>query len=132
MFAREVRGCREFSLSPLAAASTAGNAGTGAQIDPGTSAVTIHWGETATREAVNPRRATHGVPDPSLDAAASDRADSPRAVPYHPAHVWEVLTAFGRSCQNLERRAVERDEAAIVRRKPDVWWSVSPRRRTTP
>jgi transposase len=34
---------------------------------------------------------------------------------YHPSHVWKVLTALGWSCQKPERRAVERDEAAIAR-----------------
>jgi transposase len=34
---------------------------------------------------------------------------------YHPSHVWKVLTSLGWSCQKPERRAVERDEAAIAR-----------------
>jgi len=38
-------------------------------------------------------------------------------VRYHPAHVWKVLTALGWSCQKPERRAIERDEAAIARWK---------------
>jgi transposase len=32
-----------------------------------------------------------------------------------------VLTALGWSCQKPERRAVERDEAAIARWKPEAW-----------
>ncbi len=40
---------------------------------------------------------------------------------YHPSHVWKVLTALGWSCQKPERRAVERDEAAIARWKLDEW-----------
>jgi transposase len=34
-----------------------------------------------------------------------------------PAHGWKALTALGSSCQKPERRAVERDEAAIARWK---------------
>lgn len=34
-------------------------------------------------------------------------------VRYHPGHVWRLLGASGFSCQRPERRAVERDEAAI-------------------
>jgi len=32
---------------------------------------------------------------------------------YHPNHIWRVLTGLGWSCQKPERRARERDEAAI-------------------
>src|SRR5262245_51231960 len=42
-------------------------------------------------------------------------------VRYHPAHVWKVLTALGWSCQKPERRAVERDEAAIAGRRREEW-----------
>lgn len=42
-------------------------------------------------------------------------------VRYHPAHVWKVLTALGWSCQKPERRAVERDDGAIVRWKRQDW-----------
>jgi transposase len=38
-------------------------------------------------------------------------------VRYHPAHGWKALTALGWSCQKPERRAVERNEAAIARWK---------------
>ncbi len=42
-------------------------------------------------------------------------------VRYHPAHVWKVLTGLGWSCQKPERRAVERNEAAIARWKREEW-----------
>jgi transposase len=51
-------------------------------------------------------------------------------VRYHPAHVWKVLTALGWSCQKPERRAVERDEAAIARWKQEAWPRVKKRRST--
>jgi transposase len=49
-------------------------------------------------------------------------------VRYHPAHVWKVLTALGWSCQRPERRAVERDEAAIARWTRDEWPRIKKRR----
>jgi transposase len=36
-------------------------------------------------------------------------------VRYHPAHVWKVLRSWHWSCQVPERRAIQRDEQAIVR-----------------
>lgn len=51
-------------------------------------------------------------------------------VRYHPAHVWKVLTALGWSCQKPERRAVERDEAAIARWKQEDWPRLKKRRST--
>jgi transposase len=42
-------------------------------------------------------------------------------VDYHPGHVWRWLGASGFSCQRPERRAVERDEKAIVRWKRVTW-----------
>ncbi|MCL6508770.1 MAG: winged helix-turn-helix domain-containing protein [Bryobacteraceae bacterium] len=51
-------------------------------------------------------------------------------VRYHPAHVWKVLTALGWSCQKPERRALERDEAAIARWKRDAWPRIKKRRST--
>ena len=51
-------------------------------------------------------------------------------VRYHPAHVWKVLTALGWSGQKPERRAVERDEAAIARWKQEAWPRVKKRRST--
>jgi transposase len=50
---------------------------------------------------------------------------------YHPAHVWKVLTALGWSCQKPERRAVERDEAAIARWKQKDWPRIKRRRSTS-
>ena len=49
---------------------------------------------------------------------------------YHPAHVWKLLTALGWSCQKPERRAVERDEAAIARWKREEWPRIKKRRAT--
>lgn len=42
-------------------------------------------------------------------------------VRYHPAHVWKILHGAGWSCQKPERRARERDEAAIQRWRTDRW-----------
>jgi transposase len=42
----------------------------------------------------------------------------------HRAHVGRVLTALGWSCQKPERRALERDEAAIARWKRYRWTAV--------
>jgi transposase len=43
------------------------------------------------------------------------------AVTYHPGHVWRILTDMGWSCQKPERRARERDEAAIARWRQEEW-----------
>lgn len=51
-------------------------------------------------------------------------------VRYHPAHVWKVLTGLGWSCQKPERRASERDEAAIARWKREAWPRIKKRRTT--
>jgi transposase len=40
---------------------------------------------------------------------------------YHPAHVWKILRGEGWSCQKPERRARERDEAAIQRWRTERW-----------
>ncbi len=40
---------------------------------------------------------------------------------YHPAHVWRILRGEGWSCQKPERRARERDEAAIQRWRTERW-----------
>ena len=45
-------------------------------------------------------------------------------VQYHPAHVSRVLAACGWSCQKPERRAIERDEAAIASWKRYRWTAV--------
>ena len=42
-------------------------------------------------------------------------------VAYHPCHVWKLLTGLGWSCQKPERRARERDEAAIAHWKRTEW-----------
>ena len=42
-------------------------------------------------------------------------------VRYHPAHVWKILRGEGWSCQKPERRARERDEAAIQRWRTVRW-----------
>lgn len=42
-------------------------------------------------------------------------------VTYHPAHVWKILRGEGWSCQKPERRARERDEAAIQRWRVERW-----------
>lgn len=42
-------------------------------------------------------------------------------VRYHPGHVWRVLGNLGFSCQRPERRAIERDEAAIRQWKRVKW-----------
>ena len=73
-------------------------------------------------EAVDPRRATRRVRDRSVDTAPRDRTDSPavrRAL--SPRACLEVLTALGWSWQKPERRAIERDEAAIARWTREAW-----------
>ena len=45
-------------------------------------------------------------------------------VPLHRAHVGRLLTRLGWSCQKPERRALERDEAAIARWKRYRWTAV--------
>lgn len=42
-------------------------------------------------------------------------------VAYHDAHVWKLLRKLGWSCQRPERRARERDEAAIRRWRERDW-----------
>ncbi len=42
-------------------------------------------------------------------------------VRYHPGHVWRVMRALGWSAQKPQRRARERDEAAIQHWKARVW-----------
>jgi len=42
-------------------------------------------------------------------------------VAYHEAHVWKLLRKLGWSCQQPERRARERDEAAIRRWRERDW-----------
>jgi len=45
-------------------------------------------------------------------------------VHYHPAHVSRLLAACGWSCQKPERRALERDEAAIAHWKRYRWTAI--------
>lgn len=42
-------------------------------------------------------------------------------VRYDPSGVWHVLNGIGWSCQKPERRARERDDAAIARWRPQDW-----------
>jgi len=49
-------------------------------------------------------------------------------VEYHPAHVSRVLAECGWSCQKPERRAIERDEAAIEHWKRYKWVAVKKKR----
>jgi len=48
-------------------------------------------------------------------------------VHYHPAHVWKILRGEGWSCQKPERRARERDEAAIGRWRKERWLHIERR-----
>lgn len=43
------------------------------------------------------------------------------AVTYHPHHVWRLMRRWGWSCQVPERRAVQRDDAAIAHWKRYRW-----------
>ncbi len=49
-------------------------------------------------------------------------------VKYHPAHVWKVLQQLGWSCQKPERRATQRDEAAIAHWKRYKWPQIKKKR----
>lgn len=49
-------------------------------------------------------------------------------VRYHPNHVWRVLQGMGWSCQKPERRALQRDEAAIAHWKRYRWPHIKKRR----
>jgi len=51
-------------------------------------------------------------------------------VRYHPCHVWKLLTQLGWSCQKPERRALQRDDAAIARWKRARWPHIKKRRTT--
>lgn len=42
-------------------------------------------------------------------------------VKYHPGHVWYILRQMGWSCQKPEKRARERDEAAIEGWRKEDW-----------
>ena len=51
-------------------------------------------------------------------------------VRYHPGHVWYILRDMGWSCQKPERRARERDEAAIEQWRTEEWPEAKKRRAT--
>jgi len=42
-------------------------------------------------------------------------------VEYHPAHVWKILRDLGWTCQKPERRARERNEAAVADWREHEW-----------
>lgn len=49
-------------------------------------------------------------------------------VKYHPGHVWYILRGMGWSSQKPERRARERDEAAIAQWRTEEWPRVKKKR----
>lgn len=49
---------------------------------------------------------------------------------YHPNHVWRLLQGMGWSCQKPERRALQRDDAAIAAWKRSRWPHIKKRRTT--
>lgn len=49
-------------------------------------------------------------------------------VRYHPGHVWRILGNLGFSCQRPERRALERDDAAIAEWKRVKWPALKKKR----
>jgi len=49
-------------------------------------------------------------------------------VDYHRSHVGRILAACGWSCQKPERRALERDEAAIAQWKRAKWPAIKKKR----
>jgi transposase len=51
-------------------------------------------------------------------------------IQYHPCHVWKLLTGLGWSCQKPERRALQRDEAAIEHWKRKEWPRIKKTART--
>ena len=55
-------------------------------------------------------------------------------VKYHRCHIWKLLTSLGLSCQKPERRALQRDEEAILRWKRQKWQRIkkSPNAGCTP
>ncbi len=52
-------------------------------------------------------------------------------VQYHPGHIWKVLRHAGWSCQVPERRALQRDEEAIVRWKRHRWPAIKKKSQKT-
>jgi len=51
-------------------------------------------------------------------------------VEYHPSHIWKILQACDWSCQVPERRAIQRDKAAIERWKNETWSEIKKKPRT--
>jgi transposase len=58
----------------------------------------------------------------------ADLIENLTGVHYHPGHVWRILGTLGFSCQRPERRAIERDEAAIGQWKRVTWPAVKKKR----
>ncbi len=50
-------------------------------------------------------------------------------VQYHPCHVWRLLHSMDWSCQRPERRALQRDDAAITHWKRHRWPHIKKRRK---
>ncbi|MBI5571284.1 MAG: IS630 family transposase [Desulfomonile tiedjei] len=48
----------------------------------------------------------------------------------HPCHVWKLLNSLGWSCQKPERRALQRDDAAIAHWKRSRWPHIKKRSTT--
>ena len=55
--------------------------------------------------------------------------DQQFGVQYHPCHVWKLRLSLGWSCQKPERRALQRDEAAIARWRRGRWPHIKKRRK---
>jgi transposase len=51
-------------------------------------------------------------------------------VAYHPCHVWKLLHSLGWSCQKPDRRALQRDDAAIAHWKRSRWPHIKKRSTT--
>ncbi len=51
-------------------------------------------------------------------------------VRHHPSHIWRILRAMGWTVQRPERRALERDEAAIARWVKSDWPRIRQKRAT--
>jgi len=51
-------------------------------------------------------------------------------VRHHPSHIWRILTAMSWTVQRPERRALERDEAAIARWVKQDWPRIRQKRAT--
>lgn len=49
---------------------------------------------------------------------------------YHPRHVWRLLHGLGWSCQKPERRALQRNEAALAQWRRVRWPHIKKRRTT--